>query len=96
MTEKEPKINREAFGETMGDMFKLFNKLETEEDFKEFYKIYWELTEEAIIKKREITFGEKRPIAETYHVVRDNLCYLLGDVNKMRADYARKVWWFLL
>lgn len=80
---------------TMENWFDEFNKCETEEDLRKFYMDYWQLVEDTIIKVRKIDLGEKKAIAETYERVRSNLLYLLGNVNEMRADFARKIWWFL-
>lgn len=88
-------ITKESFGKKLGDLIDLFNKLETEEDFKQFYKTYYQIIEETVCKEKNLDWGDRRPIGETYERLWSNLLYLLSEGNKMRADYAHKIWWFL-
>ena len=88
-------LTKEMFGKTLGDVIDLFNKCQTEEEFKQFYLLYWDIVEEEINKEQKITIGDQRRFDLVYGRVRDNLIYLLGSVNEMQSDYAKKVWWFL-
>ncbi len=81
---------------TYGDIVDLFNKCETESDFKKFYLDYWKIVEKAINKENNISYGNKRRFDLIYDRVRSNLMHLLGDGNEMRIKYAQKVWWFLI
>lgn len=89
------KPHKHDFEGNLGNIMDAFNKLESEEDYKEFYSLYWDLVEETISKEQNISAGMRRPIGETYYRVFGNISYLLGNVNEMRANYARKIWWFL-
>ncbi len=92
------RITKESFGRTIGDTMDLFESLETEQDYKDFYKVYFEIVEEVVIKEEGTKWGDTRPIGKTYERVASNLSYLLcraSEVSSMRTDFARKVWWFL-
>lgn len=88
-------IKKEDFGKSMGDVFDIFNKLEEIDDFKKFYKVYWQICQDAIVKEDNLQIGDKIPPGKVYKRVRDNLFYLLGDISEMRANQAKLVWWFL-
>ena len=88
------KLTKDNF-KTMGECFDTFNKCETEEDLIEYYKAYWFVVEDAVCEEDKILPGSKRNFGKVFDRVRSNLLYMLGDVSKMRRDYAKKVWWFL-
>lgn len=92
------KINEEDFGGSMGDVFDLFNKLETEEDYKLFYKEYIKFVDNSVCKKEGLKWGDKKPYGKIIDIAHANLHYLLSrnrEISDMRSDFARKVWWFL-
>lgn len=81
--------------ETLGDLFNKFNLCEIEEDFIRFYRDYYIVCEKAVCDEQNVKWGETKPIGLIYERIRTNLLWLLSGVNSMRADFARKVWWFL-
>jgi len=79
----------------LGDWIDKFEKCISEDDFKEFYKEYWVIVEDAIVEEENIKIGDTRPFAKTYERVRSNINYLIDKSSEMRGDYAKKVFWFL-
>lgn len=88
-------ITRDMFGTSMAEVIDLFNKMEVEEDFKEFYREYWQVVEDRVNKENHVLAGDNRRFGLVYETVRGNLTYLIGRTSEMKANYARKVWWFL-
>ena len=80
---------------TMGTIIDNFNKLEDEEDFKNFYLEYAKLVENKINEECKLQAGDTRKIELVRERLHSNLSYLLDRTTEMRRDYARKIWWFL-
>jgi len=89
------KITKEMFGKTLGNVGDLFNQLIEEEDFKQFYLLFWELVEDKINDELSIGLGDNRKIGMVYERTKSNLTYLVDTAEDMRKDYAKKIWWFL-
>ena len=80
---------------TMGEIIDVFNKLDDEEDFKNFYLEYAKVIESTINEECKLKPGDNREVDLVRKRLHSNLNHLLGDTSQMRKDYALKVWWFL-
>jgi len=93
------KPTKEMFGESMGDVYSVFKKLEDDSDFVEFYRIYWDVCYDEVIKEMGVHPGHNRSIAvgKTFERVWSNLGFMLSEFGSknMRVTKARELWWFL-